>query len=113
MLCHPHLQILFSAGTFTKSQHVPYASKSWKLTKNMYLQLLTILNELPQLQLTHLDVYEEFPKNFRLQKSNCKFSKITADQNYDEKNAKIKGIGGATGLIKNEMICGSEISLSY
>ena len=54
-----------------------------------------------------------FSKNFRLQKSNCKFSKITADQNYDEKNAKIKGIGGATGLIKNEMICGSEISLSY
>ena len=51
-----------------------------------------------------------------MQKSNHKFSRITADQNHEQMNAKIKGVGGVIGLIENEtalqrwLICGPEIS---
>ena len=37
-----------------------------------------------------------------MQKSNHKFSRITADQNHEQMNAKIKGVGGVIGLIENE-----------
>ena len=51
-----------------------------------------------------------------MQKSNHKFSRITADQNHEQMNAKIKGVGGAIGLTENEtvlqrwLICDPEIS---
>ena len=51
-----------------------------------------------------------------MQKSNRKFSRITSDQNYEQTNAKIKVVSGATGLTENEtallrwLICGPEIS---
>ena len=51
-----------------------------------------------------------------MQKSNHKFSRITANQNHEQMNAKIKGVGGAIGLIENEtalqrwLICDPEIS---
>ena len=39
-----------------------------------------------------------------MQKSNRKFSRIAADQNHEQMNAKIKGVGGAIGLIENETV---------
>ena len=51
-----------------------------------------------------------------MQKSNRKFSRIAADQNHEQMNAKIKRVGGAIGLTENEtalqrwLICGPEIS---
>ena len=74
------------------------------------------INEISQLQQNHPGVYEEFLKG-RLsgKKSNRKFSRIAADQNHEQKNAKIKGVDGAIGLTENEtalqswLICGLEI----
>ena len=75
------------------------------------------INEMSQLQPNHPDVYEEFLKGiFSVQKSNRKFSRIAGDQNHDQMNAKIKGVGGAIGLTEKEialqrwLICGPEIS---
>ena len=72
---------------------------------------------MPQLQQTHPDIYVEFFKGkFSVQKSNCKLSRIAADQNHEQMNAKIKEVGGAIGLTENEtalqrwLICGPEIS---
>ena len=51
-----------------------------------------------------------------MQKSNRKFSRIAADQNHEQMNAKINRVGGAIGLTENEtalqrwLICGPEIS---
>ena len=74
------------------------------------------INEISQLQQNHPGVYEEFLKG-RLpgKKSNRKFSRIAADQNREQKKAKIKGVDGAIGLTENEtalqswLICGLEI----
>ena len=70
-----------------------------------------------QLQKNHPGVYEAFLKGkFSVQKSNRKFPRIAADQNHEQMNAKIKGVGGAIGLTENEtalqrwLICGPEIS---
>ena len=75
------------------------------------------INEMSQLQQNHPGVYEEFLKGkFSVQKSNRKFSRIAADQNHEQMNAKIKGVDGAIGLTENEtalqrwLICGPEIS---
>ena len=37
-----------------------------------------------------------------MQKSNRKFSRIALDQNHEQENAKLKGVGGAVGLTENE-----------
>ena len=75
------------------------------------------INEMSQLQQNHPSVYAEFLKGkFSVQKSNRKFSRIAADQNHEQMNAKIKRVGGAIGLTENEtalqrwLICGPEIS---
>ena len=75
------------------------------------------INEMSQLQQNHPRVYAEFLKGkFSVQKSNRKFSRIAADQNHEQMNAKIKEVGGAIGLTENEtalqrwLICGPEIS---
>ena len=57
----------------------------------------------------------ELKGKFSLQKSNCKFSRNAADQNHEQMNSKIKGVGGTIGLAENEtvlqrwLICGPEI----
>ena len=61
------------------------------------------INEMSQLQQNHPSVYAEFLKGkFSVQKSNRKFSRIAADQNHEQMNAKIKRVGGAIGLTENE-----------
>ena len=61
------------------------------------------INEMSQLQQNHPGIYEEFSKGkFSVQKSNCKFSRNTADQNHKQLNAKIKGVSGAIGQTENE-----------
>ena len=44
----------------------------------------------------HPDLFNEFVmnKNFVVQKSNRKFLMIGMDQNYEQENAVIKGVGG-------------------
>ena len=61
------------------------------------------INEMSQLQQNHPGIYEEFLKGkFSVHKSNCKFSRNTADQNHKQLNAKIKGVSGAIGQTENE-----------
>ena len=88
------------------------------LDHHNYVRWLPVhINEMSQLQLNHPDVYEEFLKGkFSVQKSNRKFSRIAADQNHEQMNAKIKEVSRAIGLTENEtalhrwLICGPEIS---
>ena len=92
--------------------------KMFALDHHNYATSLPVhINEMSQLQLNHPGIYEEFLKGkFSVQKSNRKFSRIAADQNHEQMNAKIKGVGGAIGLTENEtalqrwLICGPEIS---
>ena len=39
---------------------------------------------------------------FTVQKTNQKFSKIGLGHNHEQLNGNIKGLGGATGLMKND-----------
>ena len=41
-------------------------------------------------------------REFTVQKTNQKFSKIGLGHNHEQLNGNIKGLGGATGLMKND-----------
>ena len=65
------------------------------LERHNYATWLTVyINEMYQLQQTYPDVYLEFLKwKFSAQELNVKFSRIAADQNHEQMNAKIEGVG--------------------
>ena len=51
----------------------------------------------------HPSLYEKISDGkFTVQKPNRKFSKIALDQNNEQLNAEIKGVGGAIGLTEND-----------
>ena len=65
----------------------------------------------------HPELYQEFKnKKFVVQKSNRKFSMIAMDQNHEQQNAIVKGVGGVVGLTENTTalrrwcVCGPEIA---
>ena len=50
----------------------------------------------------HPTFYEKFSdRKFTVQKTNKKFSKIALDQNHEQLNTGIKGVGGAIALTEN------------
>lgn len=56
------------------------------------------------MQLTHQDVYKEFPKGkFKVEMSIRKFSRIAANENHEQMNAKFKRVSGTNDLTENEM----------
>ena len=75
------------------------------------------LNEMCQLKIRNPNIYSEFlAGKFVVQKSNRIFSRIALDQNHEQENATIKGVGGAVGLTEDEsrlqqwLVCGPEIA---
>ena len=55
------------------------------------------------LKVVHPTLYEKFSDGkFTVQKTNKKFSKIALDQNHEQLNTGIKGVGGAIALTEND-----------
>ena len=55
------------------------------------------------LKVVHPTLYEKFSdRKFTVQKTNKKFSKIALDQNHEQLNIDIKGVGGAIALTEND-----------
>ena len=51
----------------------------------------------------HPTLYEKFSDGkFTVQKKKKKFSKIALDQNHEQLNTGIKGVGGAIALTEND-----------
>ena len=70
-----------------------------------------------QLHDTHRDVYDQFVQgHFTAQKSPHVLSSIALDQNYEQLNRLIKGVGGAVGITENPgallrwMVAGPEVT---
>ena len=70
-----------------------------------YARWLSIhVNDLMRLSVTCPDIYDEFMSGkFVLQKTDKPFSAIALDQGHEQKNATIKGAGGAIGLLSSDM----------
>ena len=65
----------------------------------------------------HPSLYEKFSdRTFTVQKTNRKFSKTALDQNHEQLNSGIKGVGQAIGLTENDaalqrwLITGPEVA---
>ena len=87
------------------------------LDHHHYARWLSVhVRDMKYLKTTHPDIYQEFCKGkFVVKKTNNCFSLMALDQNHEQENARIKGIGGAIGLTHDEsalrrwLISGSEI----
>ena len=59
------------------------------------------LRDMMALERTHPAIFSEFVKgHFTVQKTMRRFSNISADQAHEQENGKIKGEGGAVGLLQ-------------
>ena len=87
--------------------HVLKASMKYIFALNHYnyARWLSIhVDDLMKLECTCPEIYEEFCcGNFVIRKTNNPFSAIAIDQAHEQNNAIIKGVGGAVGLLSEDL----------
>ena len=75
----------------------------FSLDHDNYARWLPVhISEMDHLHKNHPSVCNEFSTGkFTVQKTNRKFSRIVLDHNYEQVNAKVKGVSGVIGLTED------------